>query len=76
MVAWRYKISLLLLKNIYLIHCAHSGDISSTLNEKLRISTWPCNILYIFTCLVMSITDDAARQDNMFKVVMVKRHAG
>ena len=36
MAAWRYKISLLVLKKYFL-----------TLKEKFRISAWPCNILYI-----------------------------
>ena len=36
MAAWRYEISLLLLKNYF-----------STLEEKFRISAPPCNILYI-----------------------------
>ena len=49
MAAWGYKISLLVLKNIYLVRCAHSGNISSKLEEKFRISVRPCNILYIST---------------------------
>ena len=36
MAAWRYESSLLVLKNV------------STLEEKFRISTRPCNILYLF----------------------------
>ena len=48
MVAWRYEISLLGLKKI-----VHSfAQYFSTLEEKFRISAWPCNILYIFNCLV------------------------
>ena len=35
MAAWRYEISLLVLKNL------------STVEEKFRISAWSCNILYI-----------------------------
>ena len=35
MVAWRYEISLLVLKKYF-----------STLEEKFRISARPCNILY------------------------------
>ena len=41
MAAWRYEISLLVLKN-------------ATLEEKFRISARPCNILYVFcNCLLM-----------------------
>ena len=48
MVAWRYKISLLVLKKI-----VHSfAQYFSTLEEKSRISARPSNILYIFNCLV------------------------
>ena len=36
MAAWRYEISLLVLKKYF-----------STLEEKFRISARPCNILYI-----------------------------
>ena len=39
MAAWRYEISLLVLKK----YC-------STLEEKFRISARPCNILYMLTC--------------------------
>ena len=47
MAAWRYEISLLVLKNISLVRCAHSWNIFSTLEEKFRISARPCNILYV-----------------------------
>ena len=39
MAAWRYKISLLVLKNISLIR--------ATLEEKFGISVRLCNILYV-----------------------------
>ena len=45
MAAWRYEISLLVLKNVSLVRCAHSRN-NSTLEEKFRISARPCNILY------------------------------
>ena len=48
MAAWRYEMSLLVLKNIYLVRCVHSGNISSTLEEKFRIFPRACNILYLF----------------------------
>ena len=44
MVAWRYEISLLVLKKIF-----HSfAQYFSTLEEKFRISARPCNILYLY----------------------------
>ena len=43
MAAWRYEISLLVLKNISLVRAYFS-----TLEEKFRISARPCNILHIF----------------------------
>ena len=45
MAAWRYEISLLVLKNISLVRRVHSRN-NSTLEEKFRISARPCNILY------------------------------
>ena len=44
MAAWRYEISLLVLKNISLVR-----NYFSTLEEKFRISERPCNILYLFS---------------------------
>ena len=41
MAAWRYEISLLVLKKYF------TRSLRS-LEEKFRISAWPCNILYIF----------------------------
>ena len=47
MAAWRYEISLSLLKK-YLTHSLRSlVKYFSTLEEKFRISAQPCNILYI-----------------------------
>ena len=40
MVAWKYEISLLVLKEIFHV---------STLEEKFGISARPCNILYIYS---------------------------
>ena len=42
MATWRYKISLLVFKNISLVR-----EYFSTLEKKFCISMWPCNILYI-----------------------------
>ena len=46
--AWRYEISLLLLKNIPLVRRSLRSLVKycSTLKEKFRISARPCNILY------------------------------
>ena len=41
MAAWRYKISLRVLKTYF-----------STLEEKFRISARPCNILYFFSKVI------------------------
>ena len=53
MVAWRYEISLLVLK------------IFSTLEEKFRISERPCNILYIPTTLIL-IQSYAVQSDKQY----------
>ena len=47
MAAWRYEISLLMLKK-YFIHLLRSlVKYFSTLKEKFHISAQPCNILYL-----------------------------
>ena len=57
MAAWRYKISLLVLKK-YFTHLLRSlVKYFSTLIEKFHISPRQCNILYIFNC-------DATLKDN------------
>ena len=48
MAAWRYKISLLVLKKYFTRLLVSLVKYFSTLEEKFRISAWPCNILYIF----------------------------
>ena len=48
MAAWRYKISLLVLKKYFTRSLRLLVKCFSTLAEKFRISAWPCNILYIF----------------------------
>ena len=54
MAAWRYEISLLVLKK-YFTHSLRSlVKYFSTLEEKFHISTRPCNILYIFIGSVYS----------------------
>ena len=46
MAAWRYKISLLLLKKYFTRSLLSLVKYFSPLEEKFRISAWPCNILY------------------------------
>ena len=47
MAAWRYEISLLVLKKIYFTsERSERVKYFSTLEEKFRISARPCNILY------------------------------
>ena len=48
MVAWRYEISLLVLKKIFHSFAELTREIyCSTLEEKFCISVRPCNILYV-----------------------------
>ena len=48
MAAWRYEISLLVLKKYFTRSLRSLVKYFSTLEEKFRISKRPCNILYIF----------------------------
>ena len=48
MAAWRYEISLLVLKKYFTRSLRLLVKCFSTLAEKFRISARPCNILYIF----------------------------
>ena len=57
MAAWRYKISLLVLKK-YFTRSLHSPmKYFSTLEEKFRIHVQPCNILYIINTLLRKNKD-------------------
>ena len=57
MAAWRYKISLLVLKK-YFTRSLHSlVKYFSTLKEKFRIHARPCNILYIINTLLRKNKD-------------------
>ena len=49
MAAWRYKISLLMLKKYFTCSLCSLVKYFSTLKEKFRISARPCNILYVST---------------------------
>ena len=48
MAAWRYKISLLVLKKYFTRSLRSLVKYFSTLEEKFRVSERPCNILYIY----------------------------
>ena len=54
MAAWRYEISLLVLKKYFTRSLRSLVKYFSTLEEKFRISVRPCNILYIFMGSVYS----------------------
>ena len=47
MVAWRYEISLLVLKKYFIRSLRSLVKYFSALEEKFRIFARPCNILYI-----------------------------
>ena len=47
MAAWRYEISLLVLKKYFTSERSERVKYFSTREEKFRISKWPCNILYL-----------------------------
>ena len=47
MAAWRYEISLLVLKKCFTSERSERVKYFSTLEEKFRIAAWPCNILYL-----------------------------
>ena len=46
MAAWRYEISLIVLKKFFSLSLHSLVKYFSTLAEKFRISARPCNILY------------------------------
>ena len=48
MAAWRYEISLLVLKKYFTRSLRSLVKYFSILEEKFRISARPCNILYVF----------------------------
>ena len=48
MVTWRYEISLLMLKKSFTSERSERVKYFSTLEDKFRISAWPCNILCFF----------------------------
>ena len=53
MAAWRYEISLLVLKKYFTRSLRSLVKYFSTLEEKFRISAQPCNILYILVSLLL-----------------------
>ena len=54
MAAWRYEISLLVLKKYFTSERSERVKYFSTLEEKFRISARPCNILYFRHVLLQS----------------------
>ena len=53
MAAWRYEISLRVLKKYFTSERSERVKYYfSTLEEKFRISAWPCNILDMYFCLL------------------------
>ena len=55
MTAWRYEISLRVLKKYFTSERSKRVKYFSTLEEKFRISARPCNILYLFNFLTNSL---------------------
>ena len=53
MAAWRYEISLLVLKKYFTCSLRSLVKYFSTLEEKFCISAQPCNILYILHALTL-----------------------
>ena len=49
MAAWRFEISLLVLKKYFTSERSERVKYFSTLEEKFRITARPCNILYLCT---------------------------
>ena len=47
MAAWRYEVSLLVLKKYFTRSLSSLVKYFSTLEEKFRISKRPCNVLFI-----------------------------
>ena len=58
MAAWRYEISLLVLKKYFTRSLRSLVKYFSTLEEKFRISVRPCNILYLTIALVIELHFD------------------
>ena len=66
MAAWRYEISLLVLKIFHSFAALTRSSLVkyfSTLEEKFRISVRPCNILYLSCDFQMYIGDVATLLD-------------
>ena len=56
MAAWRYEISLLVLKKYFTRSLRSLVKYFSTLEEKFRISARPCNILSLYICTYIKQT--------------------
>ena len=70
MAAWRYEISLLVLKRYFTCSLRSLLKYFSTLEEKFRISVQPCNILYVLSfCdgpVEVSVITSAARMPTLW----------
>ena len=56
MAAWRYEISLLVLKKYFTRSLRSLVKYFPTLEEKFRISAQPCNILYLNVILAVTLS--------------------
>ena len=63
MAAWRYEISLLVLKKYFTRLLRSLVKYFSTLEEKFRISARPCNILYVLVTKVMIQTQTNKQEE-------------
>ena len=55
MATWRYEISLLMLKKYFTRSLRSLLKYFSTLEEKFRMSTRPCDILYLLNIVLKKI---------------------
>ena len=65
MTAWRYEISLRVSKNNFTSERSERVKYFSTLEEKFRISTRPCNILYFSIC---------CKQNSLFSLLQLENN--
>ena len=63
MAAWRYEISLLVLKKYFTRSLRSLVKYFSTLEEKFRISARPCNILYLLLFSVILVSIHSKKQE-------------
>ena len=63
MAAWRYEISLLVVKKYFTSEHSKRVKYFSTLEEIFRISARPCNILYALTIYNKNILKNRLKND-------------